>query len=337
MGKTEEDELPLKVLVCDTEDGPAELLRTGVERSSQVLLAKRVASLTDARTELDSRGYNAVFIDPLSLNLEDAASFIFDVRRRLPEIVFVLYLERALAERDRARFYSGDRKRFAHYYSLDKGTPTSAFADELAATLMLCRDDLRRRLSAVSLERLRAEANELASRGAPVDRALLQAVDESLSRLARSTPTAVSREARTVFLSHRFAEEEYVKGLRTLLDQNGFQTMTGQSSNTYISRAIIERIRQADLFVCLMTRADPKADGTFTTSPWLLEEKGVALAFGKPLVIMVEEGVSDFGVLQGDWQRIHFGAKGFLSAALEAVAQLRSYAGRGTSATQPGR
>jgi hypothetical protein len=28
------------------------------------------------------------------------------------------------------------------------------------------------------------------------------------------------------------------------------------------------------------------------------------------------EGVSDFGGLQGDWQRIHFGAKGFLTAPL---------------------
>jgi hypothetical protein len=78
-----------------------------------------------------------------------------------------------------------------------------------------------------------------------------------------------------------------------------------------------------------MTCADAKADGTFTTSPWLLEEKGVALAFGKPLVLMVEEGVTDFGGLQGDWQRIHFGAKGFLTATLEAVAQLKSYVGAG--------
>tara|TARA_B100000029_G_C17011798_1_gene755194 strand:+ start:333 stop:575 length:243 start_codon:yes stop_codon:yes gene_type:complete len=80
-----------------------------------------------------------------------------------------------------------------------------------------------------------------------------------------------------------------------------------------------------------MTCADEKMDGTFTTSPWLLEEKGAALALDKPLVMMVEEGVSDFGGLQGDWQRIHFGAKGFLKAALEAVDQLKSYAGEGVA------
>jgi hypothetical protein len=51
---------------------------------------------------------------------------------------------------------------------------------------------------------------------------------------------------------------------------------------------------------------------------------------------MVEEGVSDFGGLQGDRQRIHFGAKGFLTAALDAVDQLKSYLGVGDVADQQG-
>ena len=83
-----------------------------------------------------------------------------------------------------------------------------------------------------------------------------------------------------------------------------------------------------------MSKDQSKTDGTFTTSPWLLEEKGAALALGKPIVLMVEEGVTDFGGLQGDWQRIHFGPKGFLKAALQAVEQLKSYAGCGPSETQ---
>jgi hypothetical protein len=76
-----------------------------------------------------------------------------------------------------------------------------------------------------------------------------------------------------------------------------------------------------------MTRDKEKTDGTYTTSPWLLEEKGAAIAFGKYLVLLVEEGVTDFGGLQGDWQRHHFSEKGFTTAALKAVRQLRSTAG----------
>lgn len=80
-----------------------------------------------------------------------------------------------------------------------------------------------------------------------------------------------------------------------------------------------------------MTRDKEKSDGTYTTSPWLLEEKGAALAFGKYLVMLVEEGVTDLGGLQGDWQMHHFGAKGFTAAALKAVRQLRSASGRASS------
>src|SRR5207249_1943507 len=99
----------------------------------------------------------------------------------------------------------------------------------------------------------------------------------------------------------------YIDGLVELLEQHHFTVMTGKSANTYVSKAILDKIASSQYFMCLMSRDQPKADGTFTTSPWLLEEKGAALALGKPIVIMVEEGVSDYGGLQGDWQRIHFG------------------------------
>jgi hypothetical protein len=76
-----------------------------------------------------------------------------------------------------------------------------------------------------------------------------------------------------------------------------------------------------------MTKDKEKVDGTFFTSPWLIEEKGVAFAYQKPLVLMIEEGVTDFGGLQGDWQGIDFTPKGFLKAAQKAVKQLKSYTG----------
>jgi hypothetical protein len=138
-----------------------------------------------------------------------------------------------------------------------------------------------------------------------------------------SVLTGVGRK-KTIFFSHRFADD-YAEGMIRLLEQSGYTVVTGKSANTYISKAILNRIKSCDFFLCLMTRDKPKTDGTYTTSPWLLEEKGAALAFGKTLILMVEEGVSDFGGLQGDWQRIHFVAKGFLRAALEAIEQLRSY------------
>ena len=76
-----------------------------------------------------------------------------------------------------------------------------------------------------------------------------------------------------------------------------------------------------------MTRDEAKADGSYTTSPWLLEETGAAVALGKPLVLMVQQGVTGIGGLPGDWQRIHFTDKDFLDAALDAIEQLESYLG----------
>lgn len=320
--------IPLKVLVCDVSDGAAESLRRGLESLSVVLAVARASSVEEARSELRSGDYNVIFIDPLSLDLEAASTFVFEVRRALPEIVFVLYMDRSEAERQRAEFYAGDRARFSHYYTLDKQVPVGAFLDELEATVRLCQNDLSWRLSSTSLARLRSEASKLSEGASPESRALLTAVEDNLSHLA-APRQATPANPRSVFLSYRFAEHDYVNGLTRLLQENGFEVITGTSSNTYVSQSVLGRIRQANFFLSLMTRADEKVDGTFTTSSWLLEEKGAALALGKPLVLMVEEGVVDFGGLQGDWQRIHFGAKGFLTAALEAVTQLKSYVGAG--------
>jgi len=151
-------------------------------------------------------------------------------------------------------------------------------------------------------------------------------VSELLGRFPAGTPRHGVR-ANTVFLSCRFADVQYIDGLKALLSDAGFEVVTGDDASGYISQAILERIRDAEFFISLMTRDEQKADGTFTTSPWLLEEKGAALAFGKYLVILIEEGVTDFGGLQGDWQRYHFGAKGFTAAALKAVKQLKSALG----------
>ena len=134
-------------------------------------------------------------------------------------------------------------------------------------------------------------------------------------------------DPKSVFLSYRFAESEYVAGLTALLEERGFDVRTGSEADTYISKAILERIRRAEYFLCLMTRAHERKDGTFATSSWLLEEKGAALALGKRIVLMVEDGVEDIGGLQGDWQQIRFKPKEFTVKALQAAQQLASYSG----------
>jgi hypothetical protein len=87
------------------------------------------------------------------------------------------------------------------------------------------------RLSSTSLERLRGEVAILTNKF-PQSRALLEAVDENLSWLRRQPSMQMPQSGRKVFLSHRFAEEEFVKGLVRLLEENGFEIITGKASNT---------------------------------------------------------------------------------------------------------
>lgn len=322
------DDIPLKILVCDPDPGSGDVLRSAISQNKGVADAIVVTKIADAQATLRGGDINTIFIDVLGFGVSSGADFVFSVRKVLPEIVFVLFIDRDMAEFRRAEFYKGERGRFLHYYSLDKRTPAAAFTDEVRAVLSTCRQDLSWRLSEASLKRLRQDAvafggsdRHIAHKGF----ALAAQVEEIVSRiLAQKGPSVATR---SVFLSYRFAEKEYVEGLTQLLRNEGFNPITGQSANTYISQAILQRIKDAEFFLCLMTRDKPKTDGTFTTSPWLLEEKGAALAYGKRIVLMIEEGVEDIGGLQGDWQRIHFGPKGFLAAALQAVAQLKSYAG----------
>ena len=322
--------IPLKILICDRDELPAHALLQALQTEKRVLEASVSVTLEDARRRLRESDFNTVFVDPLSLGFDAASEFVFETRRTLPEVVFVLYLDKAAAENQRAEFYRGERSRFSHYYTLDKRTPVAAFRDELRSVLDSCQSDLSWRMSEVNLGRLLEKAGQLrdAATTVPQGVGLFHEVSDLLGDLSeRAKIEKALPPKNTVFLSHRFADEEYVGGLVKLLKQSGFEIVTGKSANTFVSKAVLDRIKACEFFVCLMTRDQAKTDGTYTTSPWLLEKKGAALAFGKPLVLMVEEGVTDYGGLQGDWQRIHFAAKGFLTAALEAVEQLKSYAG----------
>ena len=317
----------------DPNDSSAEMLSHALKNLARaVLSSRRISSLADAQTLLTSNEINVIYIDPISLGLDEASEFIFDTRKKFPSIVFVLYLDLAHAEGMRADFYSEKRKKFTHYYKLNKLTPAVAFNEELKATIELCQSLLGVYLTKDKINKLQEELStvqvEASEDSVNIPIKILHKIQEQLNDLkANNFQRAMGVKPKSVFLSYRFAESDYIEGLQTLLEREGFPVVTGQNANTFISQAILERIKSCEYFVCLMTRVEEKKDGTFTTSSWLLEEKGAALAMDKRIVLMVEDGVSDIGGLQGDWQRINFAAKSFTTAAIRAVDQLKSYSG----------
>jgi hypothetical protein len=327
------DNIPLKALVIDLNSASADLLVDSLKSLKEnVLTVYKTTNTKDTDKVMKENDVNTIFIDPISVGLEQASEFIFAVRKAYPSIVFVLYVDFEIMERGRIGFYAGDRSRFKHYYKLNKGIPSLAFRTELQTLVSTCQRYLNYSLTKDKIAQLQQELNSLGKNSSqqvvavPAD--LIEKIEEQLSDLNAMIAQSGGENdvvPKSVFLSYRFAETEYIQGLRTLLEREGFLIFTGENSNTFISQAILERIKKSEFFLCLMTRADEKKDGTYTTSPWLLEEKGAALALSKKLVMMVEDGVNDIGGLQGDWQRIHFSPKSFTSAVIRAIDQLKSY------------
>lgn len=73
-----------------------------------------------------------------------------------------------------------------------------------------------------------------------------------------------------------------------------------------------------------MTRKEQLKSVRYTTSSWLIEEKGAALAFGHRPLIMVETDVDRHyvGFLQSDDEMIYFNRKNFKSKVDEAIKKI---------------
>lgn len=133
--------------------------------------------------------------------------------------------------------------------------------------------------------------------------------------------------SKSIFLSFSYQREdlELVEGFKLLLETNGFTVITGEKNPMgSLSTSILQKIKQAEKFVVVMTCRDRKENGKFTTSSWLLEEKGAAIALGKPCLMLVEDGIDakEIGGLQGDAQRLPFSRNNFTKAVADALRML---------------
>src|ERR1700686_3454976 len=285
------DSVPFKVLIFDHDAIAAGMLADAIARVDPSVTHQIVPSIDALLNAVDVGVVGTIFIDPFSIGLDESTAVILNVRESHPWITFVLYFDVALAERHRAEFYRGNRSRFSHYYKLDKATPLLAFDREVESTLLLARRWAVKHSYKVAVEEFIAAGGKSAA----IANVKILASDVEL------LPEEPYSRRNSVFLSHRFAEIEFVDGLQRLLEQNGFVVVKGDSTNTFVSQAVLQRIKDSEFVLCLMRRADAKTDGTYATSGWRLEEKRAPLACGKPVVLRGEDGVSDIGGLQGDW------------------------------------
>jgi uridine kinase len=129
-----------------------------------------------------------------------------------------------------------------------------------------------------------------------------------------------------VFLAYQFADDDLVEGLRIYLRDKALTVLDGKLVDGRITKGILARIRQSHFFVGIVSKRDELKIGGFTSSSWILEEKGAAIMADCKIILMVEEGVDEHyvGFLQSDAQRIAYNVKNFSSKFPAVLYQLGS-------------
>ena len=130
-----------------------------------------------------------------------------------------------------------------------------------------------------------------------------------------------------VFLAHIFSEENLIGKLKKIIEQHNYRWKEGKRDDLgSISEDILTKIKDCGFFIAVMTKKDKLQSGNFTTSSWLIEEKGAALAFGHRPLIMVEEGVDRHyvGFLQSDDEMIYFNKSNFDTKIKEAIRKIEN-------------
>jgi hypothetical protein len=115
-----------------------------------------------------------------------------------------------------------------------------------------------------------------------------------------------------VFVAHQFNRDDtsLVSYLRDrVLAPAGFEVVDGRAEGLEDFRtSILTKIRRARYFLCLVTKRIELASGTFASSVWLYQETGVAVAFGKWPLLIVEDSIDPqyVGELQSIYEHVVF-------------------------------
>jgi tetratricopeptide (TPR) repeat protein len=122
------------------------------------------------------------------------------------------------------------------------------------------------------------------------------------------------------FVGHSFDDKDIdvVRKIKDFIESLGIKCETGEKPQYgYVAEKVKNRIIDNDVFVGIFTH-DKKIllengksnEGDFyTTSNWVIQESGFAIAKNKKLIFLVEEGIYKFPKLQGDQEYIIFNKK----------------------------
>jgi tetratricopeptide (TPR) repeat protein len=122
------------------------------------------------------------------------------------------------------------------------------------------------------------------------------------------------------FVGHSFDDKDMdvVRKIKDFMESLGIKCETGEKPQySDVSEKVKNRIINNDIFVGIFTHDEKillengKSDGEdfYTTSNWVIQESGFAIAKNKKLIFLVEERIYKFPMLQGDQEYIIFNKK----------------------------
>lgn len=131
------------------------------------------------------------------------------------------------------------------------------------------------------------------------------------------------------FVGHSFDDKDVdiVRKIKDFIESLGIKCETGEKPQYgYVAEKVKSRIINNDVFIGIFTHDEKillengkSNEGDFyTTSNWVIQESGFAIAKNKKLIFLVEEGIYRFPKLQGDQELIIFN-KEFLDKAFTKI------------------
>lgn len=302
------DEIPLTVLIIDPEPATAEILRRALQKIKIVVKVQSVESFETAIRVVDNEQINAIFIDPISFDIDSASEFIFDIRERNPIIAFVLYWDADRAQSQSDKLYSGKRERFRHYFKLNKLTPTSDFEEEVRESVVDCQVDLSPKIANEKIRKAQKELGEIqegaasnSSKLIPVPAILLKEIKELLSAWQEDTspntpaeflgplPSRIDYDRCFVVMPYSHSWSVAVETvLKDTCNAEGYDfTIAKQMDGRFIARDIWHGIAGAGIIVADLTAGNANVS----------YEIGLADAIGREVVLICQDSTVPFDFL----------------------------------------
>ena len=142
--------------------------------------------------------------------------------------------------------------------------------------------------------------------------------------------------------SFEHKDSQIVSTIVKFLKSTGVMCETGEEAqNKSVAKKVKEKILNNDIFVGIFTcdkrvrlgMCLSKKNRLYTTSNWVLQESGFAVASKKELIFLVENGIYKFPELQGDLEVIYFERKSLDETFLKVNQMLESIRGTRTKGT----